>query len=268
MNRIVLGVFGCGLVLVQVSVAMCDTKILDKANGDSKGLPIEDVEGQPLAANVSRLLNGLEFLGAPLPNKTVGELRVAIKNRDAKRLQALLDPHVLFGVSLNPEVRVKVQRGPAKPELNQGGFTPHLVKVVNNSTVTRQLRIGSPQAGPVYAGASIHILRRQDQTELNDNENRSGATDRFLEVDLFQSPPMTRELSGLGVEYAIALIYSSEHGKREATITFDVGQGTQDIGFRGEVPVLFDVRKAIPVRLRIRDHDGKPTAARLAFRDA
>ena len=28
---------------------------------------------------------------------------------------------------------------------------------------------------------------------------------------------------------------------REATLRFDVGQGSQDLGFRGEVPVLFTV---------------------------
>ena len=62
-------------------------------------------------------------------------------------------------------------------------------------------------------------------------------------------PPMTRNLSGLKVEYALALIYSSEAGQREAIIGFDAGQGTQDLGFRGELPVLFTVRPAVPVRL-------------------
>ena len=61
---------------------------------------------------------------------------------------------------------------------------------------------------------------------------------------------MTANLSGLKVEYALALLYSGEAGQREATIGFDVGQGTQDLGFRGEVPVLFDVRPAVPVTLR------------------
>ena len=53
---------------------------------------------------------------------------------------------------------------------------------------------------------------------------------------------MTANLSGLKVEYAIALIYSGDAGKREATLGFDVGQGTQDLGFRAEVPVLFTIR--------------------------
>ena len=85
---------------------------------------------------------------------------------------------------------------------------------------------------------------------------------------MFASPPMTDRLSGLGVEYAIALIYSHESGKREATIGFDVEQGNQDLGFRGEVPVLFDVKPAVRVNLKIADHDGQPTVARLLVRDA
>jgi hypothetical protein len=79
---------------------------------------------------------------------------------------------------------------------------------------------------------------------------------------------MTPNLSGLKVEYALALIHSSESGKREATLSFDVGQGTQDLGFRGEVPILFTVRPAIPVRLRVRDWDGQPTVGRFTFKDA
>jgi hypothetical protein len=78
---------------------------------------------------------------------------------------------------------------------------------------------------------------------------------------------MATNLSGLKVEYAIALIYSSEAGKREATLGFDIGQGTQDLGFRAEVHVLFDVRPAVPLKLTIRDHDGKPTVGRFTFRD-
>jgi len=35
-----------------------------------------------------------------------------------------------------------------------------------------------------------------------------------------------------------------EAGKREATLQFNVGQGTQDLGFRAEVPVLFTITEA------------------------
>jgi hypothetical protein len=225
------------------------------------------VEGQPLAANVERVLQALEFLGAPLPPATVSALRAAGRARDSAKLQRLLDPHVLFHVSINPESRVKVARGAAPAVLQQAGYRPVLVKVLNQSTVTARLRIGSRQAGPVYAGVAELSMQRQQQPRLRQNENVRRDPDRFLDVELFTGSPMTETLSGLEVEYAIALIYSSEAGKREATIGFEVGQGTQDLGFRAEVPVLFDVRPAVPVRLAIRDTDGRPTAARLVFRD-
>jgi hypothetical protein len=225
---------------------------------------VVDVEAQPLAANARRLREALEFLGRPLPPEASAALERAT---DARAIQRLLDPHVLLVVSINPEARVKVRRGPAVAVLQQGGYTPVVVKMLNDGAVTQAPRIGSPQSGPVYSGVAGLSLTRQGQLSLKDDENLGGSRERFLQAEMFASPPMTAGLSGLKVEYALALLYSSEAGRREATIRFDVGPGTQDLGFRGEVPILFDIRPAIPVRLVIRDVDGTPTTARLTFLD-
>ncbi|MBI1313926.1 hypothetical protein GC176_21745 [bacterium] len=228
---------------------------------------VADVDGQPLGANVMRVVETLAFLGAPLPETLAADLKQAGQNRDAVALQKLLDSQAVFVLSLNPEVRVKVQRGPGRATLQQAAFTPLIVKILNDSEVASRLRIRSPQAGPVYSGPAISILKRQDQTELKDDENLEQRTDRFLSVEMFDRAPLTPSLSGLKVEYAVALISSSEAGQREATVEFDVGAGTQDIGFRGEVPVLFNVLPAIRVPLQIRDVDGQSTTARLTIRD-
>lgn len=182
-------------------------------------------------------------------------------------VQAALDPMVLCVVDINPESRVKVQRGPARAVVQQAGYTPVIVKVLNHAVSASRLRIGSPQAGPPYAGVAKSTMERERQTHLRENENTRGEH-RFLELSMFDQPPMTANLSGLEVEYAIALIYSSEAGKREATLTFDIGQGTQDLGFRAELPVLLDVRPAVSVKLGVRDFDGSPTTARLTFSDS
>ena len=229
---------------------------------------VTEVDGQPFGANVERLLQALEILGHPLPAATQSQLAEAIRKRDENALQELLDSQVLFVVSINPELRVKVSRGPVAAALHQSGFTPVLVKVLNDAKVSQRLGIESSQAGAVYAGAAEGILQRQQQMELNRNENKRNDPGRFLEVEMFAAPPMTERLSGLRLEYAVALIYSSEAGQREATIGFNVGQGTQDLGFRAETPVLFAVAPAIPVKLVIRDFNGQPTIARLTFRDA
>ena len=113
-----------------------------------------DVEGQPLAGNAKRLLKALEFLGQPLPAAQAKAIEKAAEDQDAKTLQKLLDPHVLLFVQINPESRVKVKRGPAPANLQQGGYTPFIIKVHNESTVTKRAQDRQP------AGAS-HLLARQ-----------------------------------------------------------------------------------------------------------
>ena len=88
--------------------------------------PVE-VEGQPLAANVERLAQALDFLGAPLPAAVQAALKEA--GQDASKIQKAIDPRVLLVVGINPESRVKVARGPAEAVLQQSGWTPALVKV-------------------------------------------------------------------------------------------------------------------------------------------
>src|SRR5256885_16021870 len=133
------------------------------------------VEGQPLSANITRVLEALEFLGAPLPGETGKGLEGAALAQDADRLQELLDPHVLLVVTINPESRVKVQRGPARARLQQAGFTPVLVKIINQSTQTRELRLVSPQSGQVYAGMTPLSAQRMQRTQFRETTAKSAS---------------------------------------------------------------------------------------------
>jgi hypothetical protein len=253
--------------LTALGLVAAACQVLAEASLHADELPPVEVEGQPLAANVQRLLQALDSLGAPLPEAARKALQPPLTERDPRKVQQLLDPHVLFAVTINPESRVKTARGPAKAVLQQAGFTPVLIKVINDAGVTAPLCLASPQAGPVYAGTAKLSMTRQGQLDLLENQNVANDKGRFLHLEMCTQQPMTSKLSGLRVEYALALIYSSASGKREAVIGFDVGQGTQDLGFRGEVPILFDVRPAIPVTLSVKDHDGAPTTGRFTFRD-
>jgi hypothetical protein len=228
--------------------------LLPRPTAGADKLDVQTVEGQPLGENARRVLDTLDFLGTPLPRDTADAIRAAAQNRDATKLQELLDPHVLVQVTVNPESRVKVARGPSSAQLQQNGFVPVLLKVVNEGGVKSKLNVTSPQAGPIFSGGFAG-----DKVKADPN--------RFLDVDLYRSPPMTANLSSLKVEYVLGLIYGSEAGKKEVTLAFDVGQGTQELGFRAEVPILFDIKPAIPVTLSITDFDGTPTTGRFTFRD-
>ncbi len=217
-------------------------------------LPIDDkVEHQPLAAQVLRVLEALEMLGEPLPAAEAAELRrLARDTRDPKqavvRIQEILDRHCLVGVEINPESRVKALQGAAAAELLQQGWRTFLVKVVNQAGITPVLAVNSPHAGRL-AGSS-------------DTERR------FLDIQMFSRQPLKAHLSGLEVEYRILQLFSRDAGKREARLMFDVGQGTQDLGFRSQVDILFVAKPAAKITLKVLDDDGRPTTAGFVIRDA
>src|SRR6266550_834786 len=86
-------------------------------------LPIVSaVEHQPLAAQVARLLEALQILGEPLPAGETTQLQKLAEAGSARaaavvEIQKILDRHCLVGININPEIRVKIEEGPAKPEL-------------------------------------------------------------------------------------------------------------------------------------------------------
>ena len=224
----------------------------------------DSVPLQPLAQQVRRLQDALSFLGQPLPQATQRKINDAIDSRDeAVAVQAIedaLDPFVLATVDINGESRVKVERGQAEPELVQGGSRMFLVKVLNRAKVTSPLAVTSPNTGRVFVPSTGDPAPK---LVLNNQDVR----DRWADISLFSKPPMEKRLSGLPVEYQILEIYSRDAGQRSADISFNVGQGTQDIGFRNDVMVVFNALAAKQIRLHITDENGKPTMASLTIRD-
>jgi hypothetical protein len=226
--------------------------------------PVDGVPLQPLAQQVRRLESALRYLGQPLSAADHLAINEAIALSDeraaASRLQEVLDRHVLAVVRINPESRVSVEQGAAKPELVQGGTRLFLIKVKNEAGVTAPMTAQSPNTGRVYVPSRGSPEPRMELTAAQVRE-------RWAEIAIFDRPPMRQRLSGLGVEYLILQIYSRDAGQRSAVVSFNVGQGSQDVGFRNDVEVLFTAAPAHPVRLRAQDEHGKPTTAGFLIRD-
>ena len=85
-------------------------------------------------------------------------------------------------------------------------------------------------------------MRGRPGSSLRPGAPRDPAPGRWLEATLITPAPLPKTLSGERVEYVVLRLTAREAGKREATLKFDAGQGTQDLGFRAEVPILFTVR--------------------------
>ena len=232
----------------------------------SETLPVvTPVELQPLAAQVDRVVEALEMLGQPLPGAVKDRLTRARQAPDpavaVRELQQVLDEQCLIGITINPESRVKAVQGPASPSLMQQGWRVFLVKVQNEAGVTAELRAMSPNAAPLYR-------RSTGSPQPKRTIPLAEVPQRWMDVTVFRDRPMKPALSGLNVEYCLLQIYSRDAGPREAKIKFDVGQGTQDLGFRSDVDILFHCAAAVPVVLDVHDEDGRPVMASFSIRDA
>ncbi len=230
-------------------------------------LPIvTNVEPQPFIAQVARLLEALEFLGSELPEaeaRRMSELRDAAPTPAVvEEIQRILDRYALAMVQINPEARVSVVRGPAPAEIAQHGWKATLVKVHNQGAVRGRLEVESPNAEPALY-RSTGAPRAGDDTRITPGQRAN----RFLELVMYRRRPMLPSLSGVTLEYAILQINSTTAGQREGRIGFHVGQGTQDLGFRNAIDVLFDCQPSVQVVLRVADHDGSPTMASFVITD-
>jgi hypothetical protein len=189
-------------------------------------LPLaDDASWAELRDDVEHLRQALRNLKTPLPPETERSLNTLLQEdptdptATAAHVQKALDAHCLIGVTINPESRVKATAGPASAKLPLSGEVVMLVKVHNQAGVTNALKVTGPQL-------------------LAPGQSGEG---RWLEASIDPVAPLGKTLTGHRVEYVLLRLKAREVGKREATLRFDVGQGTQDLGFRAEVPVLFTV---------------------------
>ncbi|HKE23526.1 MAG TPA: CehA/McbA family metallohydrolase [Bryobacteraceae bacterium] len=219
---------------------------------------------QPLAQHVRQLEEAMTYLGQPFKSADLRRIDEAIANPDeaaaVHALESILDPYVLMIVDINPESRVKVEEGTATPELVEAGTRLFLVKLLNNGHVRAPLVVQSPNSGDVYVPSNGNPA---PAIQLSPQESK----ERWASISLYQRAPMRARLSGLALEYAILEVYSRDAGQRSAKISFNVGQGSQDIGFRNDVTVLFNAVPARRITLHVKDDKGRPTMASFIIKD-
>lgn len=227
---------------------------------------VEQVEAQPLLAHAVRVSEALSFIGNALPNDVQGEIQSlqskAHNEKTVLKVQELLDPFCLAMVNINPESRVKLAAGPATPIMIQDGWTTYLVKVHNEARITAVLNPESPNALPLLHGSTgAHRMKEENYLSPGEIDNQ------FVEMAMYTNRPMKPSLSGLDLEYFLIQFYTREKGKREVKLGFNVGQGTQDIGFRNTIDFLFDIQPSVKVKFNVLDEDGNPTMASFVITD-
>ena len=200
---------------------------------------VEGVELQPLASQAKRVAQALELLGSPLSSQQQAVLEKAIANPKAdeavRQIQQVLDPLCLAGVQHQPGEPREGRRRPGRPAADATRLARVPGEGAQRSGRDRRTAREQPQRGP-----PAPPLGFQPGTQAADHA--AGSRHRWMDVSLYTKQPINKSLSGLALEYRVVQLYSRDTGKREAKLAFDVGQGTQDLGFRNELNVLFDCR--------------------------
>src|SRR5260370_9794358 len=100
---------------------------------------------QPLAQQARQIAETLNYLGQPLTAAEQKRISDAIAMPDetaaVAALEKIFDTHVLVNIDINPESRVKVEQGEAKPDLLDEGARLFLVKVLNLGHGTAELNV-------------------------------------------------------------------------------------------------------------------------------
>jgi hypothetical protein len=173
-------------------------------------------------ADINRIIEVLRDLEEPLDSEHLLELKRLASGPQRTvigRMQQLLDGYCLTYIQINPEMRVKVRQGPAAPHLMRAQWRSFLLKVRNDAGINPVLRVTIPN-------------RRSTRQNLPS----------FFSAKIYCDPLGVPSLSGQLLEYKILQIWGYQPGKWEGCLSFDIGQGSQDLGFRSELPILFSVK--------------------------
>jgi len=228
---------------------------------------VTKIERQPLAAQARRVAQALDYLGAPLPAADKKALESAAEVKDEasaiESIQTVLDKHCLAGVNIPAGGKMEIQAGPAKPELAEQGWRVFLVKVDNPTAVKDlDLRADSPNALP--------LVQRSSGKPDPKVTSVGNVSERFLDLAMFNSQPLVRDLSGLELEYRVLQIYCRDAGRKGAKLGFSLwrsGAKDQRVAVSKQVPIDFDSIPAVLVKLHVHDFDQKPTTASFIFQD-
>lgn len=171
-------------------------------------------EGDDLGANLASALKTMQGAGQSIPAATAEAIQKAAVKRDATGLADAAHPLVFLELTINPEGRVRVSPGAAVPAMKAGVAALALVKVNNQS------------------GGQQRLIPRCQCPGSDSNP---------FSVSMMNAKGGPADLIGRELEYMLVKVSCQRPGPREALFAFHAGQGTEDIGFRGETAVLFKV---------------------------
>lgn len=138
-------------------------------------------------SQAKRLVEALAYLGSALEPEDSARIEELSQKEFSEltplMVQSVLDPYCIAFVNINPEARVKVQRGPANGVLQENGWVTYLIKVDNESGTRAELKCDSPNAQPV-----LHALTSKPEPDPKNAISAGELAERFIEITIYRFP--------------------------------------------------------------------------------
>ena len=182
--------------------------------GATGGEAVADNAKETVTRQVKAIEAELNRSGMNWPAETTRVLQSALNRGVEGPIHAAVADQVFLNVTISPEGRVKVARGLAMAKLFAKRPSLFLIRIDNQSGGQQHLKVQG-----TYVGDS----------------------DNPFTLSVKPVDQLGPDLVGLPVEYRLIEVIGRKAGRRELTITVEAGQGTQDLGFRSEAPILFMV---------------------------
>jgi hypothetical protein len=229
------------------------------------------VEPQPYFASVNRAIEALAKLGAPIAITDVQQIAALRHQNDRAAIaaaEAILNRYTLVRLHIDRDGFATGSAGGAQPTLVEQGWRVFLLRVANEQGSTEEL---THTLGQFFSYPSRVAAAGGARSNLNDTVNEAPRFARdWLTSLLYNAPPMSAKLSGLGIEYMVIQLYSRDRGHHSAQLNFFTSSYPQTYEYRNRSSAKLDFN-CVPSRdiiLRVRDADGRGCVASLTIKDS
>lgn len=165
-----------------------------------------------------RLANVVRRFGNSSEIATV--LETLSQSDSQQSLVDALEPLTWLSASVNPESRVKIAANRDRIRLHRGRPQRFLIHIENTAGITAPLGI-----------QAIDIASDPPQSAT------------WCDIRVIDSPFSSVYCTGESSEFKVIELLAREAGLREVRLVADVGQGTQDLGFRASADIQIDTQR-------------------------
>jgi hypothetical protein len=239
------------------------------------------VEPQPYFASVTRAIDSLAALGAPMlpaDAQRISELSGERTEAAVQAAETLLDAYTLARLSIRQDGTCGLDPGGASPVLVEQGWRMFLVRVDNAPQRACSMIIYGDVGSPGQMTPGFNLAPRPD---LMDTLNKAPLIEKMwflLKMHGATSTPVGDStvrllpLSGIPIEYHVVQIFSRDRGRRKAPMTFLVPKTDRPWPVtnltKASRSLEFDCLATRDVTLDVRDFDGSGCMAALTIKDA